>query len=184
VTQGTNGNRGIFTARSQLMGTDILTLLHRDHEDLETGLTTLLDRSRSIAQVRTAVDGVRLGLTAHAEAEDIVFSVALARSAAGAGLAEMLEGGAASHRQQERTLAALVVTAIGSSEWCSRATTLRGLVREHAVFVELRLIPAIRELAPEVYPTLAGLFATERLRQLSMLMPSAPVYIADLASAS
>jgi len=32
-----------------------------------------------------------------------------------------------------------------------------------------------------VYPTLAGLFATERLRQLSMLLPSTPVYIADLA---
>lgn len=166
------------------MGTDILTLLHRDHKDLEICLNTLLDRTRSIAQIRSALDGIRLGLTAHAEAEDIVFSVALAQGHACAGLRDMVEGGAASHRQQERTLAALAVASIGSREWCSRATTLLGLVREHAAFEERNLLPAIREMAPEVYPKLAGLFATERLRQLSMQMPSAPVYIADLANAS
>ncbi|CAN5388953.1 hypothetical protein BH11MYX1_BH11MYX1_01540 [soil metagenome] len=165
------------------MRTDILTLLHRDHEDIEQGIIALLDRTSSIGQIRTALDGVRLGLTAHAEAEDIVFSVALSKAAARAALSTMIQGAAESHRQQERTLAELVVTALGSREWFARASRLLGLVHDHAGYEERNVLPAIRELAPDVYPTLAGMFATERLRQLSMLLPSAPVYIADLARA-
>jgi hypothetical protein len=47
---------------------------------------------------------------------------------------------------------------------------------------ELELLPALRFHAPrELYAGLAGAFATERLRQLAMLQPSAPVYIAELA---
>lgn len=165
------------------MGTDILTLLHRDHEELEKGLLTLLDRTKSIGQIRNALDGVRLGLTAHAEAEDIVFSVALSRGRAHASLGAMVDSAAEAHRQQGRTLADLVVTALGSGAWFSRASKLLGLVHDHASYEERHVLPAIRELAPDVYPTLAGMFATERLRQFSMLMPSAPVCIAELARA-
>jgi len=156
------------------MGTDILALLHRDHEDLQKGLITLLDRTKSIGQIRIALDGIRLGLTAHAEAEDIVFSAA--------SLGTLIEGSAKAHRDQERALAVLVVTALGSHAWFARASTLLGLVHDHAAYDERHVLPAIRELAPGVYPTLAGLFATERLHQLSMLLPSAPVAIPDLAS--
>ncbi len=163
------------------MGTDILSLLHRDHEDLEKGLLTLLDRTKSIGQIRTALDGVRLGLTAHVEAEDIVFSVALSKGHSRDSLGTLIRSGAEAHRQQELALAALVVTALGARAWFTRAATLLGLVHDHAAHEERYVLPAIRELAPDVYPTLAGLFATERLRQLSMLLPSTPVYIADLA---
>ncbi len=166
------------------MGTDILTLLRRDHEDLDQGLFTLLDRSRSIGQVRTALDGVRLGLTAHAEAEDIVFSIAIQRSPARGVLQAVVDEAAQAHRRQELALAALVCTRLGTDEWYQRATLLRGLLGHHVTHEETVVLPAIRELAPDVYPGLAGKFATERLRQLSMLLPSAPVYIADLAQAS
>ncbi|MEO8552760.1 MAG: hemerythrin domain-containing protein [Kofleriaceae bacterium] len=165
------------------MGTDILTLLRRDHEDLDKGLITLLDRSRPIGQVRTALDGVRLGLTAHAEAEDIVFSIAIQRSPARPRLTEVVKDAGEAHRQQEMALAALVCTPMGTREWYQRSAGLRELVQVHARYEEAEVLPAIRELAPEVYPGLAGKFATERLRQLSMLVPSAPVYIADLARA-
>lgn len=157
------------------MGTDILTLLRRDHEDLDKGLVTLLDRSRSIGQIRTALDGVRLGLTAHAEAEDIVFSIAR--------LTEVVAGATEAHRKQEMALAALVCTPLGTKEWYQRGAGLREMVHAHASYEETSVLPAIRELAPDIYPGLAGKFATERLRQLSMLVPSAPVYIADLARA-
>jgi len=165
------------------MGTDILTLLRRDHEDLDKGLVTLLDRSRSIGQIRTALDGVRLGLTAHAEAEDIVFSIAIERSPARPALTAVVADAAEAHRQQELALAALVCTPLETREWYQRSANLRELVQVHARYEEAAVLPAIRELAPEVYPGLAGKFATERLRQLSMLVPSAPVYIADLARA-
>src|SRR4051812_15866055 len=55
------------------MAIDLLALLRRDHEDLERGLTALLDPNLPIPHLRTVLDGVRLGLAAHAEAEDIVF---------------------------------------------------------------------------------------------------------------
>lgn len=65
MTVATAHRRGIDTARSELM-IDFLTLLRRDHHDLEIGLDELLSAS-SVHQIRTALDGVRLGLTAHAE---------------------------------------------------------------------------------------------------------------------
>jgi hypothetical protein len=163
------------------MGTDILTLLRRDHDDLEKGLATLLDRSNAIGQIRTALDGVRLGLTAHAEAEDIVFTIALEQTPR---LQVVVAEAADAHRRQELALAALVVTPLGTREWYQRAAGLRGLVKEHARYEEASVLPAIRDLVPEIYPGLAGKFATERLRQLSMLVESAPVYIADLARAA
>jgi len=164
------------------MGPDILTLLRRDHDDLDKGLITLLDRSDTISQIRTALDGVRLGLIAHAEAENIVFSVAIRHCRAHAVLQPVVEGAAHAHRQQELALVAFVCTPVGTIEWYGRAAELRQLVRDHAQYEEANVLPAIRELAPDVYPTLAGNFATERLRQLSMLESSAPVFIQDLAS--
>src|SRR4051812_6392092 len=49
---------GIHTARSSLM-TDFLTLLRRDHHDLEVGLDELLEAA-TLAELRSALDGVRL----------------------------------------------------------------------------------------------------------------------------
>jgi hypothetical protein len=165
------------------MGTDILTLLRRDHDDLDKGLITLLDRSKSLGQIRTALDGVRLGLTAHAEAEDIVLSHAIRNSPARPALEMVVEESAHAHRLQEIALASLVCTPLHTKDWYQRCATLRGLVTDHARYEETSVLPAMRALAPEVYPSLAGKFATERLRQLSLLLPSVPVYIADLARA-
>lgn len=166
------------------MGTDIRTLLRRDHDDLDKGLLTLLDRSTSLGQVRTALDGVRLGLTAHAEAEDIVFCRAIHNSPARPVLDVIIEEAAHAHRLQEIALAAIVCTPLDTEEWYGRCAALRELVLDHARHEETTVLPALRELVPEIYPSLAGRFATERLRQLSMLVPSAPVYVADLARAS
>ena len=157
------------------MGTDILTLLRRDHDDLAKGLVMLLDRARSLGQIRTELDGVRLGLTAHAEAEDIVFSVAICSSPARAALEIIVAEEAHTHRLQELALAAVVCTPLVTTEWYRRCAALRELVLDHARREEGYVVPALRELAADVYPSLAGKFATERLRQLSMLAPSAPL---------
>jgi hypothetical protein len=68
--------------------------------------------------------------------------------------------------------------------WKDRAHRLRDLVYEHAVQEERNVIPALREIAASIYESLAGTFATERLRQLAMLQPSAPIVVPDLARAS
>jgi hypothetical protein len=162
------------------MGTDILALLRRDHEDLDKGLTALLDSTLTIGQIRTTLDGVRLGLTAHAEAEDIVFHGAIKLSTSARVLTLVVEEAAQAHHVQEVALAALVCAPLGSASWFDNAQWMRDLVREHSRYEEDCVLPAIRELAPKAYPDLAGRFATERLRQLSMLAPSAPVYIPHL----
>lgn len=163
--------------------TDFLSLLRRDHHDLEVGLDELV-RAESIRQIRTALDGVRLGLTAHAEAEDIVLFATLERTGADGVLAALIGRVRDAHVDQEKALAALVCVVPGSTAWRERARQLREMVHVHAAYEEETVVPAIREFAPAEYEALAGQFATERLRQLSMLEPSSVIHIPDLARAS
>jgi len=161
------------------MPTDFLTLLQRDHGDLQMELTQLLDPIATVSQLRSALDGVRLGLTAHAQAEDIV----LARFEVIASLEGLVRLARGAHLAQEGALSALVTTRPGTTAWRDRAYHLRELVQSHAEHEERHLLPALREHSPRMYAQLAGAFATERLRQLAMLQPSAPLCIADLALA-
>ena len=155
------------------MPTDFLALVQRDHADLHQELTRLLDPTSTVAQLRASLDGVRLGLTAHAEAEDIV----LGKFECIPALKDLLAQGRAAHVAQERALSALVTERPGTSTWRDRAHHLLELVRQHAKQEEAYLLPALREHAPaHDYAQLAGAFATERLRQLAMLQPSAPVF--------
>jgi hypothetical protein len=153
------------------MPTDFMTLLRRDHADLQTELTQLLDPTATLAHLRSSLDGVRLGLTAHAEAEDIVLS----RFEAIPGLQALVEQARAAHLAQEGALSALVSARPGTVTWRDRAYHLRELVGTHATQEEAYLLPALQRQVGD-YSRLAGDFATERLRQLAMLQPSAPVF--------
>jgi hypothetical protein len=161
--------------------TDFSTLVKRDHHDLVAGLDELL-AATTVVEIRSALDGVRLGLFAHAEAEDIVLHRIVAE--AGAPLAALVGQLRADHLAQQRVLAALVCDRPGSPTWCDHARKLRALVREHALYEERRLVPALRDYVPRAYGELAGRFATERLRQLAMLQPSGPICVPELAQAS
>ncbi|HEY0193050.1 MAG TPA: hemerythrin domain-containing protein [Kofleriaceae bacterium] len=161
------------------MPTDFLTLLQRDHVDLQKELTQLLEPSASVVELRSSLDGVRLGLTAHAEAEDIV----LGRFEMITALDTLVAQARAAHLAQEGALSALVGARTGAQTFRDRALHLRELVNHHAGQEERYLLPALRRHAPRtMYEDLAGAFATERLRQLSMLQPSAPVRLAALES--
>ncbi len=163
------------------MPTDFLTLLHRDHHDLVRGLDELL-AAESLDALRSALDGVRLGLVAHAEAEDIVRHHVMVRGNATRALAALVEEAHAAHVAQARALSSLICARPRTPAWFEAARRLRDLVREHAEREESRLVPAIRELMPRVYDSLAGRCATERLRQLAMLQPSAPIAVPELAA--
>lgn len=163
--------------------TDFLMLLQRDHHDLETGLDELL-QATTVAQLRSVLDGIRLGLTAHAEAEDIVLHGALVQAGTPDMLDDLIGQARLAHLAQEGALSYLVCATPGSPTWRDSARKLRELVHSHALYEEGRVVPAIRELAPTVYETLAGSFATERLRQLAMLQPSVPIFVPELAQAS
>jgi hypothetical protein len=183
VKLATSHRIGIGAAAISSMAMDIRTLLRRDHDDLERGLSELLDPSATIAQIRSTLDGVRLGLTAHGEAEDIVFWSAIQNSSSADVLEQLIAESRDAHLEQESALAALVCAPLGSATWHDRAIRLRDLIAAHARYEEEHLVAALRELAPEIYGKLAGRFATERLRQLAMLQPSAPIYVAELAHA-
>jgi hypothetical protein len=160
------------------MPTDLLSLLQRDHVDLQSEITRLLDPDATVSQLRSSLDGVRLGLTAHVEAEDIV----LGRFAGMASLEMLVAQARVAHLSQEGALSALVSARAGTRAWRERAHHLREMVQYHAVQEEQEFLPALRLHAPRaLYDSLAGAFATERLRQLAMLQPSAPIYITDLA---
>lgn len=162
------------------MPVDLLSLLRRDHADLQADLLRLLDLTRDpaaeAAELRSGIDGVRLGLIAHAEAEDIV----LGRLEVVRALDVVLATTRAAHHAQEAELAALVSTVPGTPRWRERAQRLHDLVVAHDHAVGLELGPALRTHAPPgVYARLAGAFATERLRLLAMLQPSAPIVSLD-----
>jgi hypothetical protein len=166
--------------------TDFLTLVTRDHHDLESAIDEML-RATSIFELRTALDGVRLGLTAHAEAEDIVLYQAIRDEEHRDELEYLINQARSGHLSQEGALGALVCAVPGTTHWRHLATELLELARDHATYEEAVVIPTIRQLAPAAYERLAGKFATERLRQLAMLQPSAPIYMVDelaLAQAS
>ncbi|HUJ62629.1 MAG TPA: hemerythrin domain-containing protein [Kofleriaceae bacterium] len=162
------------------MATDFLALLRRDHDDLERALAVLVQPTATFDQIRTALDGIRLGLTAHAEAEDIV----LARGFADVSLVRELEtligASRAGHLAQEGALASLMCAPPATPGWRDRARHLRVLVAEHASWEERNVLPTLKALAPEAYGLLAGAFATERLRQLAMLQPSGPIYVPEV----
>jgi hemerythrin HHE cation binding domain-containing protein len=162
------------------MPTDLLTLLRRDHTDFQDELSQLLDPNTGVAELRLALDGVRLGLTAHAEAEDIV----LGKFEMIPALEILIAQARAAHVSQEHALSALVSSRPQTVTWRERAYHLRELVQYHATQEERYLLPALRHHVPsDHFAKLAGAFATERLRQLAMLQPSAPFYIPGHAEA-
>jgi hypothetical protein len=155
------------------MPADFLTLLRRDHCDLQQELTRLLEPTATVAELRSALDGVRLGLVAHAEAEDIV----LGRFELIPALQMLVAQARAAHLAQEGALSALVTSRPGTTGWREQARHLRDLVVYHARQEEQFLVPALQEHAPMAdLQQLAGAFATERLRQLAMMQPSAPAF--------
>jgi hypothetical protein len=161
--------------------TDFLTLVRRDHHDLECALDELL-HAVTVTQLRSALDGVRLGLIAHAEAEDIVLAAALQAAPHRAQLDRLATEARVAHRQQEAALSALVRTTPATPRWRELVHTLSDLVHTHAGYEETEVIPRFQELAPAQYAALAGQFATERLRQLAMLQPSAPILVPELVA--
>jgi hypothetical protein len=154
------------------MTTDLPTLLRRDHSEFHRELTLLLDPMASVADLQDGLDGLRLGLIAHAEAEDIILGPVehLPR------LRDAIGEVRTSHLAQEKALSTLVSTRPGTEAWRVHAHYLREIVGYHARHEQARLMPVLREHAPS-YARLAGLFATERLRQIGMLVPSQPIQL-------
>jgi len=163
---------------------DFLQLVRRDHDDLEAGLRELLRPSQGKRETATTLDGIRLGLTAHAEAEDIVLYRALVQAAPPAFVQQLVAEARRAHVEQETALQNLLSAIPTSLSWRLRAMQLLELVTRHSTHEEQAVVPALRDHVPfGAYKALAGEFATERLRQLALLQPSAVYSIEDARAA-
>jgi hypothetical protein len=154
---------------------ELLRLVRRDHREVEMALIELVAPDLRTDQRRQILDGARLGIDAHGAAEDIVVYGALDRVATGhvAGLVILAR---AAHVELDEMLGHVLATPLGTPDWFELVHMLRLRAESHAAREENELVPFLRGTLPPVeYRALAGAFATERLRQLSMLQPSAPV---------
>ena len=149
---------------------DFLALLRRDHHELDRGLAALVQPPEEDAELGGTLEGVRLGLSAHIEAEDIVLSHALERCGDRATLEPLIERARRAHHAQERALSALLRVPPRTPAWRDLAVRLRALVRDHAHSEEQTLVPTLRSRVPALYASLAGAFATQRLLRLGTVL--------------
>jgi hypothetical protein len=157
---------------------ELLRLLRRDHRELEMALMELASPDLQLPQRRTILDGVRLMIAAHGAAEDIVVYAAFARIPATQALQLLVEQARVAHDQLDAILARLLATPVASPAWFDLVHLLRLRAEAHASREENDLLPALcAAVPPDLYRSLAGAFATERLRQLAMLQPSAPIVL-------
>jgi Hemerythrin HHE cation binding domain len=158
--------------------TELATLLRRDHRELDLSLLDLARPTCSMRELCDAIDGVRLGLLAHDEAEDIVLSRVLADLPESSPLHLVVARTRTEHLHAESALSALVCTAPGTATWVRRIDQLRALIADHCRREMSELVPQLAtELPAGTREKLAGAFATARLCQLAMLQPSAPIRI-------
>ncbi len=155
--------------------TELSTLLRRDHRDLDSALLDLASPATP-AEVCDAIDGVRLGLIAHDEAEDLVLSAVLASLPESSPLHLVVARTRTDHLQAQRALSALVVTRPGTPTWRRRIELLRALIARHDRREMCELVPQLaNELDTPTRALLAGTFATARLRGFATLASSATI---------
>lgn len=157
------------------MSIELATLLRRDHRDLDRALADLCRPHVDVSdEFCDALDGARLGLLAHHEAQDRVLSAALHAVSPGSPLHEVVNRSNTEHLALERAMSTLILTAPHTTPWRHHVDQLRALLAEHMQREEGELYPALEAaLAPEVRRLLAAGYATERLRQLAQLQPAA-----------
>ncbi len=146
---------------------DVLALLHRDHDELERALTELGIADRSERELRDTLDAIRVGLAAHAEGEGLMMRAMLSNAHPPALVYLLCSQVIAAHLAQEGALAALEQARPGSRAWRERAAHLKNLIDHHDEHESACVLPALRDYLPsDVYNTLAGSYASARLRAL------------------
>ena len=162
------------------MPVTLASLIHRDHEDLDRTLTAMTASPTSAREAVTLLEALRIGMTAHAIGQTMVFRDLLELSCPHA-LTAMVRTILDEHREQARVLAALANTRPGSSSWHTRASELRVMLLDHSAREEFVRISLWDHVPADVQQRLASTYATERLRRMAVAdaprkNPLAPVW--------
>ena len=119
------------------------------------------------ASHRTALDGICLGLVAHAQGEAMALGLALDLLNPPPLVYLLCSQVTAAHAAQKVALANLSATRCGSVAFRDRASHLRNLIVHHDEHEAACVIPALRDYLPRgYYDQLASCYATTRLHTL------------------
>lgn len=144
---------------------DIVTLLRRDHEEIEEVVSRLLEPTSDIVTLRALLDTLRTRFTAHAGAHGTVFQDALPPDAP-IGLRAMVAMVFDEHRDQARAIAAVTLLDPVSPEWRASVEELQQQMFDHARAEDLVRASFADHVSPDVRHALDRGYVTERMRRL------------------
>lgn len=155
------------------MTLDVCALVRRDHEDLDRALAAMVDPLTPPTELSNLLDVFRLALAVHAAAEAKVIDGLLARARAPRTLGILAMQTRVEHGAQRAAAESLGLARPASIAWYEQALELRVLVLDHASRgLESRCVLE-DYLPPELRHSLAGEYATQRMRVLASTSPLA-----------
>lgn len=150
-------------------------LLARDHDQLDRAIAYLMEPSATERDREGALDAARVSFAAHADAEASVLYEALTHVVSKHDVAGLVAQVLAAHRTQESILRRMDVRA-KLDDWMCATIRLRRTLLTHAEQEQATIMKTLRECLPLVeYQRLAGAYATEKMRALSMMSSYVPV---------
>jgi hypothetical protein len=165
----TLGSPGITCARPDQLVGDIVSLLGRDHAELDRMLVILATVDPNGSEWRTNFEGLRLGFTAHAAAEEQALTVVV--SARDGALSRLIAYILEAHRIQDRLLTRLAEGRSAAAR-INDVLELRASLISHGEQEQLILLPSLRDAIPsESYDKLARFYAGQRIRALGTVPP-------------
>lgn len=152
---------------------DVCALVRRDHEDLDRALAAMVDMQTPVAELTTLLDLFKLALAVHVAAQSRIFASLMNVVPGAQGVRRIASCVRDEHVEQQAATDSLAVLRPGSEAWYTRALELRILVLDHTTRADVQRW-TLQDLVPAaVHRSLAGEYATERLRVLARTSPSA-----------
>lgn len=154
---------------------DLALLLARDHDQLDQAIAFLMEPGATTDERESALDSARISFAAHADAEASVLYGAVAHVVAKHDLTGLVAQVLAAHRTQEAILRRMDVYG-RSADWMCATIRLRRSLLMHADAEQEIMMRTLRENVPPLeYQRLAGFYAAEKLRALSLVASLVPV---------
>jgi hypothetical protein len=141
----------------------------------------LVDGRRTASEQVELLDAFRIGLVAHIAAETAVLAAMVMRAQPPMLVRLIVKQLDDEHRAQLSALDVISRQAPGSVAWCERLLELRIAFLDHAAREDYFPSSLHDHVAPGERRSLAGEYATERLRAMSALAPIATARAAAIA---
>jgi hypothetical protein len=164
---------GIDSARVRA-SVDLSFLLDRDHAVLDRAILSLLDARATLAQHEATLDALRVTFAAHADAEAIVLTAAVAQLPSKHDATALVAQVLAEHRIQESIMRRMDPSR--PDDCMCAAIRLRRAIATHSDHEASSILNTLRESLPALeYQRLAQRFVAERARAVDLQSVLRPV---------